>query len=47
MEGKVEVFEMGRKPGLADELAGIEKDARVEEEFAALKARMGNRIKPA
>ena len=47
MEGKVEVFELGRKPGLADELAGIEKDARIEEEFAALKARMGNRIKPA
>ena len=47
MEGKVEAFELGRKPGIADELAGIEKDARVEEEFAALKARMGNRIKPA
>ena len=47
MEGKVEAFELGRKPGLVDELAGIEKDARVEEEFAALKARMGNRIKPA
>ena len=47
MEGKVEAFELGRKPGIADELAGLEKDARVEEEFAALKARMGNRIKPA
>jgi len=47
MEGKVEAFELGRKPGIADELAGIEKDARVEEEFAALKARMGNRMKPA
>ncbi len=46
-EGKVESFELGRKPGIADELAGIEKDARVEEEFAALKARMGNRMKPA
>jgi phage shock protein A len=47
MEGKVEAFDLGRKPGIADELAGIEKDARVEEEFAALKARMGNRMKPA
>jgi phage shock protein A len=47
MEGKVEAFELGRKPGIADELAGLEKDARVEEEFAALKARMGNRMKPA
>jgi phage shock protein A len=47
MEGKVEAFDLGRKTGLADELAGIEKDARVEEELEALKARLGNRIKPA
>jgi phage shock protein A len=46
-EGKVEAFELGRKPGIVDEIAGIEKDARVEEELAALKARLGNRIKPA
>ncbi len=47
MEGKVEAFDLGRKPGIADEFVGLEKDARVEEEFAALKARLGNRIKPA
>jgi phage shock protein A len=46
-EGKVEAFDLGRKPGIADEIAGMEKDARVEEELAALKVRLGNRIKPA
>jgi len=45
-EGRVDAFELGRKPGLADELAGIEKDAAVEEELAALKARLGNRLRP-
>ena len=39
-EGRVESFELGRKPSLADELAGIEKDATVEEELAALKAKL-------
>ncbi len=47
MEGKVEAFELGRRPGVADEIVGLEKDARVEEELAALKVRLGNRIKPA
>ncbi|HEV2333961.1 MAG TPA: phage shock protein PspA [Stellaceae bacterium] len=46
MEGRVESFELGRKPSLADELAGIEKDARVEEELAELKARLGNGPRP-
>jgi phage shock protein A len=46
IEGKVEAFELGRKPGMVDELAGMEKDARVEEELAALKARLGNRVTP-
>jgi phage shock protein A len=46
-EGKVEAFELGRRPGVADELAGLEKDARVEEELAQLKARLGNRMTPA
>jgi phage shock protein A len=45
-EGRVEAFDLGRKTGLADELAGIEKDAAVEEELAALKARLGNRLRP-
>ena len=46
MEGRVESFELGRKPSLADELAGIEKDARVDEELAELKARLGNGPRP-
>jgi phage shock protein A len=46
VEGRVESFELGRKPGLADELAGIEKDARVEQELAELKARLGNGPRP-
>jgi len=46
MEGRVESFDLGRKGTLADELAGIEKDARVEEELAELKARLGNGPRP-
>ncbi len=45
MEGRGESFDLGRKGTLADELAGIEKDARVEEELAELKARLGNRTR--
>jgi phage shock protein A len=45
-EGRVESFELGRKPSLADQLAGIEKDSRVEEELAELKARLGNGPRP-
>jgi phage shock protein A len=45
-EGKVEAFDLGRRPGVADELAGLEKDARVDEELAQLKARLGNRMTP-
>ena len=46
IEGRVESFDLGRKAPLADELAGIEKDARVEEELAELKARLGNGPRP-
>ena len=46
MEGRVESFELGRKPGLADELAGLEKDVRVEQELAELKARLANGPRP-
>src|SRR5260370_19746029 len=46
MEGRVESFELGRKATLADELAGIEKDSRVEEELAELKARPRQRPRP-
>jgi len=47
MEGRVESFELGRKPVDADTFAALEKDARVEEELAALKARLGGRSEPA
>ena len=46
IEGRAESFELGRKASLADELAGIEKDARVEDELAELKARLGNGPRP-
>ena len=46
MEGKVEVFELGRKKTVAEELAGIEAESAVEEELKALKERLGNRIGP-
>jgi phage shock protein A len=46
IEGKVEAYDLGRKPGLTDELSGLEAESHVEEELAALKARLGNRIRP-
>src|SRR6516165_2342773 len=46
MEGKVEVFELGRKKTVADELAGLEAESAVEEELKALKERLGNSIHP-
>ena len=46
MEGKVEVFELGRKKTVAEELAGLEAESAVEEELKALKERLGNRIGP-
>ena len=44
MEGRVEVFDLGRKKTVADELAGLEAESAVEEELKALKARLGNSI---
>ena len=46
IEGKVEVFDIGRKKTLADELAGLEQENGVEEELKALKERLGNSIRP-
>ena len=46
MEGKVEVFDLGRKKTVADELAGLEAESAVEEELKALKERLGNSIHP-
>ena len=43
MEGKVEAYDLGRKPALAEEFAELEADAGVEEELEALKSRLGNR----
>lgn len=40
LEGKAEVLDMGRR-SLADEIAGLETDDKVEADLAALKARMG------
>jgi phage shock protein A len=46
LEGKVEAFDIGRKKGLAEELAGLEAESGVDEELRALKTRLGNRIRP-
>ncbi len=44
IEGKVEAFDLGRKPTLGEELAGLEAEDGVEEELKALKQRLGNRM---
>jgi phage shock protein A len=50
MEGRVEAYDLGRggsnggKPTLEEELAGLEADASVEAELAAMKARLDNRL---
>jgi len=46
LEGKVEVFDLGRKKTLADELSELEANSAVEEELAELKRRLGNRLRP-
>ena len=40
LEGEVEAFDLGQK-NLADEIADLEADEKVDEELAKLKARMG------
>jgi len=45
LEGKAESYDLGRKATLHEELAGLEAEAGVDEELAALKKRMGNSIK--
>ena len=42
----VEVFDLGRRKTVADELAGLEAESTVEEELKALKERLGNSIGP-
>ncbi len=46
IEGRAESYDFGRKKTLADEFAGLEVESGVEEELAALKQRLGNRIRP-
>ena len=46
LEGKVDAFDLGRKQTLAEELAGLEAENGVDEELKALKARLGNSIRP-
>ena len=40
LEGKAEVLDMGRKRSLADEIAELEQDDKVESELQALKAKL-------
>jgi len=40
VEAQGEAMGMGRRKGLADEIAGLEDDGRVEDELAALKAKI-------
>ncbi len=46
MEGRVEAFELGRKTADASAFAVLEHDGQVEEELAALKARLHARSNP-
>ena len=43
LEGKVEVFDHGRKPSLADEIGALQTDHAVDEELARLKARLNDK----
>ena len=46
IEGKVEAYDLGRKPTVGEELAGLEAESGVEDELKALKERLGNHIGP-
>lgn len=45
VEGEAEAVAMGRGANLADEIAGLEDDDRVEEELAKLKSELGGKKK--
>lgn len=47
IESEGEVMGMGRRRSLADEIAGLEDDDRVEEALAELKQQVGGKEKPA
>lgn len=42
-EGEVEAFDLGRRKSLTEEIAELEAESAIEEELAALKARMAKR----
>ncbi|ACI99896.1 phage shock protein PspA [Rhodospirillum centenum] len=46
LEGKAEVMAMGQKKSLADEIAELEADSKVESELQALKARLAAKSQP-
>jgi phage shock protein A len=46
VEAQKESLEMGRRKGLAEEIAGLEDDQRVESELAELKAKFSKPAKP-
>ncbi|MFC7333983.1 phage shock protein PspA [Rhodocista pekingensis] len=46
LEGKAEVMAMGQKKSLADEIAELEADSKVESELQALKARLAAKTQP-
>jgi phage shock protein A len=43
LEGKVEVFDHGRAPSLADEIAALQTDHAVDEELAAMREKLTNK----
>ncbi len=44
LEGRVEVYDMGRKKSMGEEIAELESAHKIDEELAALKARIAGRI---
>ena len=43
LEGKVEVYDHGRKPSLAEEITALQTDHAVDEELAKLKEKLSNK----
>ena len=43
LEGKVEVYDHGRKPSLAEEITALQTDHAVDEELARLKEKLSNK----
>lgn len=47
LEGKVDIYDLGKSRGVAEELATLEADHQVETELAALKAKLAQANSPA